>query len=347
MAENYAFDSEAYFDEALTVRRQGNFNYLAATHVYLLSVVGNGISWAGDPLDFDFSRLSSGRLWAHNAAFDGCYFLTRGLPFPGASLDCSADLVAFLGSPRSLAGAAKHLLGKVVSKDLRDKIKGRTWQSLSADEQAGIRQYALRDSEIALELVTRYAGRWPADEMELSRHTREMGWRGICINQDKLAEFTEHCQRICEETLPEIPWQNGDPDEDCYPLSLSRAREHCRAIGIEAPESFSEKSEACQQWETLYGAQYPFVAATRRYRKALFMQRKLEAMARRIMPDGRMNYSLRYAGCHTLRWSSGDGVNLQNLKKEPFHGMRIRGLIVAPSNKKLITSICGKSSRVA
>ena len=110
--EDYAFDSEAFFDDTLTVRRQGNFNYISATHVYLLSVVGNGISWVGDPLDFDFSRLSSGRLWAHNAAFDGCYFLTRGLPFPGASLDCSADLVAFLGSPRSLAGAAKHLLGK-------------------------------------------------------------------------------------------------------------------------------------------------------------------------------------------------------------------------------------------
>jgi hypothetical protein len=60
MPEDYAFDEEAYFDEALTVRRQGNFNYLAATHVYLLSLAGNDISWVGDPLDFDFSRLSAG-----------------------------------------------------------------------------------------------------------------------------------------------------------------------------------------------------------------------------------------------------------------------------------------------
>ena len=180
-------------------------------------------------------------LWAHNAAFDGCYFLTRGLPFPGTSLDCSADLVAFLGSPRSLAGAAKHLLGKEVSKDLRDKMKGRPWHSLSADEQEAIRQYALRDSEIALELVTRYAGRWPADEMELSRHTREMGWHGVCIDCDKLDDFTERCQRICEEALPEIPWQGGDPDGDCYPLSLPRAREHCRALGIDGAGKFLGK----------------------------------------------------------------------------------------------------------
>jgi hypothetical protein len=50
----------------------------------------------------------------------------------------------------SIADAGGYCRIKVMqgtSAEVRDGMKGRSWQSLSADEQAAIRQYALRDSD--------------------------------------------------------------------------------------------------------------------------------------------------------------------------------------------------------
>ena len=163
-----------------------------------------------------------------------------------------------------------------------------------------------------------------------------MSEHGVYLDASKLKRYVARAHAICEEALPLIPWRSDDPGEPSYPLSLPRTREHCLSLGIEPPASFAEKSAACRLWELTYGGKYPFVAATRKYRQALFMLRRLEAMLRRRMPGGRMNYDFRYAGCHTLRWAGGGGVNMQNLRKVPLDGIDVRSLIVAPSGKELV-----------
>ena len=131
---DFVYDPEAYFDEEITLKKLGYWNYFAQTDYYLVSVAGPDFRWVGHPLDFDFSRFSNGghKLWSHNAGFDRCSFLARGQAFPCPEWNCSSNLVAYLGAPRSLKGAAKHLLGVEMSKDTRDKtMKGRAWSPLA------------------------------------------------------------------------------------------------------------------------------------------------------------------------------------------------------------------------
>jgi DNA polymerase len=61
-------------------------------------------------------------------------------------------------------------------------------------------------------------------------------------------------------------------------------------------------------------------------------------MERRILPNGRLSYDLRYFGAHTGRFSGGEGLNLQNFRKADFHGINLRSLLVPAPGKKLVVA---------
>jgi DNA polymerase I-like protein with 3'-5' exonuclease and polymerase domains len=332
--DKVVIDFETYYDDELTVKRHGALNYLSQTNAYLVSLVGNNFEWVGNPLKFDWNRLSDCELWAHNFNFDGAYFLTRELPIPGKSFNCSANLAAWLGAPRALDKASRILLGTDgVSKDIRKAMKGRTWHSLSRAEQQAVTEYALTDSREAKKLIDAFASSWPLQEQELSRHTIRMGWEGIGIDSDKLARYLARAIELRTAAVPEIPWAFAG---DGRPLSLPLARAQCARIGITPPSSFNQKDNSFLQWEAQYRNKVPFVAAVARYRKAALLQARLEAMGRRILPNGRMAYALKYFGSHTGRWAGGEGLNVQNFKKADFHGISERRLLVPAAGKKLL-----------
>jgi hypothetical protein len=212
-------------------------------------------------------------------------------------------------------------------------MKGRQWHTLSPEEQAEKTEYNLKDSRTAKKIIDCYASSWPELEQELSRHTIQMGWNGLGVNEEKLKRYLERTIEIRNEAVPLIPWV---VNEEGAPLSLSLARAHCEKLGIPPPASFAEKNESFILWETQHRSRVPFVAAVSRYRKATLMQRQLEAMQRRILPCGRLGYSLKYFGAHTGRWSGSDGLNLQNLRKADFHGISLRSLLIPAPGKKLV-----------
>jgi hypothetical protein len=336
--ENVVIDFETYFDNELTVKRYGNLNYLGSTVVYLVAVVGNGWEWAGDPRNFDWNQLQDTHLWAHNMAFDGAYFLSRELPLPSRQFNCSANLAAWLGAPRSLDKATPFLLGPEaeISKEIRTAMKGRRWNALAEAEKAAVTEYALGDARAAHKIVCKYADSWPADEQALSRHTIEMGWTGIAVNTEKLARYKQLTLEIQAAAVPEIPWT---VDERGSPASIQQARAHCFKIGLEPPASFAEKNSNFILWEAQHTSRIPFIAAVSRFRKATTLLRRLEAIERRLQPNGRVAYELRYCGAHTARWSSGSsGLNLQNLRKKDFEGISIRTVFIAGPGKKLIVA---------
>jgi DNA polymerase len=344
--QNVVIDFESYYDGELTVRRHGAINYLAQTNVYLVAVVGSDWEWTGDPRKFDWSRLSNAALWAHNFGFDGAYFLSRELPIPGKAFNCSANLVAWLGSPRALDKATRVLLSddKEISKDVRKALKGQTWHELSSDTQEAVTEYCRSDARAAYQLVEKYATQWPANEQSLSQHTISMGWRGVGVDREKLDRYLQRVIEIRAAAIPEIPWALNELGA---PLSLLQARAHCEKAGIEPPKSFAEKNEHFIIWETQHRARVPFVAAVARYRKAVILQARLEAMQRRILPSGRLSYDLKYFGAHTGRWSGSGGLNLQNLRKNDFHGISLRRLLVPSAGKKLIVAdLCQIEPRV-
>jgi hypothetical protein len=296
--------------------------------------VGDNFEWVGNPPEFDWSRLAGAQVWAHNFGFDGAYFLTRELPLPGQTFNCSANLVAWLGAPRKLDAAERVLLGSAdCSKDVRSAMKGRTWHSLSQGERGVVEVYALIDSRVAKRLVDQFFAQWPLGEQELSRHTIHMGWYGVGLDTAKLAIYLNRAEEIAIAAATEIPWV---PNEKA--LSIPQARAQCERSGILPPQSFNLKDEGFLQWEAIHKARVPWVAALSRHRQATLMLRRLEAMKRRLLPNGRMSYDLRYFGAHTGRFAGSEGLNLQNQRKADFHGMSQRSLLVPASGKKLIVA---------
>jgi DNA polymerase family A len=215
-------------------------------------------------------------------------------------------------------------------------MKGRKWASLSHIEKAEIIAYNARDAELCLMLWTRYADKWPAAEQALSRQTIQMSHRGGRIDARRLDETINLATEIRERALIGVPWASSG-----VVLSLPAARAHCTRVGIPAPDSFAEKSESLAVWESRFGNEHAFVRSLRDFRKANILLRKLQAMKRRIMPNGRMSYDLRYAGAHTLRWAGMGGLNMQNLAREPWNGIFLRGLLIPEEGKKFI--ICDLS----
>jgi DNA polymerase I-like protein with 3'-5' exonuclease and polymerase domains len=334
----YAFDIESYYDKELNVRELGAFNYLARADVYLVSFWGPDGGWVGHPSDVDWCWFKGSELWSHNRAFDGAFLAARGLPDPGGN--CTSNLAAFLCGHHSLKDAAQVLFDVDVSKEMREEMEGVKWTDLSPERQQDLRDYALRDAELCYRLATQFRDQWPEKEQRLSTHTINMCQRGIAVYLEYLAWCKNRAEEIKTEAIKLIPWagQFDEKRKEKKLLSANEMRAACARLGIPAPANFDASKAALRNWEAKYGEAYPFVAAVRDYRRAAIKLKKLDSIERRVMPDGRMHYDLKYMGApHTGRWVAksrnsfgGDesGVNLQNLDRDAFEGIELRKLFI-------------------
>jgi hypothetical protein len=291
-----AFDIENYYDRELNVRELGAFNYLARTDVYLVSFWGPDGGWTAHPSEVDWAQFKGSDLWSHNRAFDGAYLAARGLPDPGGN--CTSNLSAYLCGFHSLKDAARVLLGVEVSKELRQKMEGIKWTDLSPERQRDMRKYALRDAELCYRLATQFRDRWPEKEQRLSIHTIKMCMRGILIDQEYLRWCKNRAHDIADTSARLIPWfgRLNEKGKEIAVTSPKETRAECARLGIPAPASFDKSKAAFRNWLGQYSAAYPFVQATRDYSRATMKLKKLEAIERRIMPNGRMFYDLKYMG---------------------------------------------------
>ena len=328
-----AIDFESYYAKGCDIGSLGAYHYLRHPKVdaYLVSIVCDDFEWVGHPKDFDWHRLDGSFLVAHNLAWDGlvlAHLIERGdvPPIKIAGSACTANLAAYLGAPRNLAGTAKQLLGMDVSKDLRAWMKGKTWEdTVAAGRAEELRQYALRDSQACFEIWQRYSGHWPAHEQKLAQMTMFSGWRGFKVDAERVADGIRTLDRVLFDAEAKIPWA----DSDAAVLSPKALGEACRAVGIKPPPSLSEDDPECEAWERIHGGRYPWVGAMRDYRKANALREKLKTMqARTRESDGCMAYGLKYFGGHTGRWSGDAGYNIQNLPRGESYGVDLRSCIV-------------------
>jgi DNA polymerase I-like protein with 3'-5' exonuclease and polymerase domains len=326
-----AIDFEAYYDQDICLARWGSVNFLNHPDgdIYLMAAAGDdGLRWTGRPENFDWSLVKNARVVAHNASFDAAIFKVRPqLPRP-REINCTAALSAWNGSGRSLLVASNNLLGLKISKAPRDAMKGRSWEGISESEQNALAQYCLSDAERCLELWQRYSPQWPTNEQRLSELTIEMGLRGIYVDRAKLETSIIQAGSLLEVYSKELPW--GAPI-----LSNKKCAAHCRSLGLWVPKSFDKKSPERARWEQEY-SDHAFVRALSDCRTAHGLKAKLEAMQRRIMPDRRLNFDLKYGGAHTMRWAGGGGLNMQNLQKKPWQGIYLRSLLIPEPGKKFI-----------
>ena len=349
-----AIDYESFYSKDVSITVQGIFHYLRHPEqdIYMVSVVSDtGVRFCGNPRDFDWSSIDGATWLSHNTAFDSAVYERLQELDPlwytakPSEWHCTADLAAYLGYPRSLKEACKHLLNLDLSKDTRDKMKGKRWESMSEDFQKEVTDYAMRDSECCLQLWQQHSHKWPQWERELSVLTRTMADEGVAVDKPYLEECVGNLRRLLWEADKQIPWAQTGPA-----LSYKKLCEQCRSAGIKPPPSLAMDDEMCAAWEEEFGEKYPWVFAMRTKRRANTLLKKFEALLQRIREDGRVSMPTKYCGAHTRRWSGDSGINAQNMSREAMledemqhfkisdRGVEMRAAIVAPAGRKLIAS---------
>jgi len=336
----YAIDFETYYDKETSITTLGQWHYLRspASDIYMVAIQGPDVDYVGCPKKAPWAKIDGHKWVAHNYSFDGAVIerlreqgYVKSKPI---AWDCTANLSVALGAPRNLLGASRELLDRHIDKDPRDKMHSKKWSDVEGTEFGKeVLEYARQDAKACLGIYEKFSGDMLPVESELSRHTIDMGWRGIQVDQDAVAAGIKALQRVTWESENSLPWID---ETDGVVLSTKAFRRECAKAGIPWPTSLAENSEECALWESQYGEKVPFVGIMRDWRKANSLLAKLKVMQGRIKPDGTMSYGLKYMGAHTGRWSGDSKFNVQNLPRNEMFGVDLRGCIVPRPGKKFV-----------
>ena len=338
--KTYALDYETYYDKDCSIRTLGPLGYFNHPDfdAYMVSVVGDdGYEFVGHPKDFDWGIIEDNIVLAHNASFDETLYkfgVDKGLwpEVKYAAWYCTADMAAYCGLPRNLAGSCKYALGVEPDKSTRTNMLGKRWEDMDSEFRSEVEEYALQDSRLCLQLWQRLSSEWPDHEKEISRVNREALQNGIPIDIDELHAAKERVHQYLFEAESCIPWMG-----EKQTLSRVAFNDECRKMGIEPPKSLAKNNAAAQEWIKKHGEKYKWVKAVGEWRRINSMLRKLEAIDHATMADGRYYGNIMYWGAHTGRFSGGGGnFNLQNLPRKEMFGADLRKLIKPPQGKKLI-----------
>jgi hypothetical protein len=304
----------------------------------MVAIQGPDVDYVGCPKKAPWAKIDGHKWVAHNYSFDGA--VIERLREQGCvqakpvAWDCTANLSVAVGAPRNLLGASRELLDRHIDKDPRDKMHSKKWSDVEGTEFGKeVLEYARQDAKACLGIYEKFSSDMLPAESELSKHTIEMGWRGIQVDQDAVSAGIKALQKVTWESENSLPWID---ETDGVVLSTKAFRRECAKAGIPWPTSLAENSEECALWESQYGEQVPFVGIMRDWRKANSLLAKLKVMQGRIKPDGTMSYGLKYMGAHTGRWSGDSKFNVQNLPRNEMFGVDLRGCIVPRPGKKFV-----------
>ena len=336
----YALDFETYYDKRCSIKTLGPLGYFSHPDfdAYMVSVVGdNGVKFVGYPKDFDWSLLKDSIVLSHNASFD------ESLYFYGVSQNwwpdkwsgewhCTADMAVYCGLPRSLKGATAQAYDLKVDKSTRDNMSGKRWENMTSEFKKEVSDYALKDSELCLQLWQDYSSNWPERERRISLVNRRCVQRGLPMNTELLRQQLETIKAELFEAESLIPWIGERPL-----LSRPAFDDQCRAVGIEPPASLAEGDPDAEEWLRVNGQKFAWVGAVKNWRRINSLKCKLESFDYATMPNGRFYGNIMYFGAHTGRFSgSGGNLNLQNLPKDEMFGVKMRHLIAPKEDKRLL-----------
>ncbi|MBO88549.1 MAG: hypothetical protein CMP14_03430 [Rickettsiales bacterium] len=345
-----AIDFETYYSKDYSIMGSTNYQYVNHPEfdAYLVSVYCNEFQYVGHPKDFDWKKLDGYTLIAHNAAFDQrvferCQELGTIPVKLKPSWECTADMCVYFQYQRNLKGAAKEILGVDMSKEVRENLKGKTWDDLMAlDEVKQTLDYALDDAKYTFQIWEKLHEQWPDAEKKLSRATRLMAWEGLPVCLRTVSKGVNRLENELFEAKKALPWYGEiDPDtkKEYVVYSKKAMAIECRKAGVEPPKSLAQGSEELAQWISEHGDKLTFVAAMQNYNRINMHLKRLRAMEARLTPDDDMSYSLKYFGADaTGRWSGDAGFNVQNMPREAKYGVDIRKCIRAKKGKTFVVA---------
>jgi hypothetical protein len=322
-----ALDWETPYSTDFSVRDLGAWKYARDPRCvpYLISVCDGAESWAGEPKEFNFESLRGRTLLSHHRNFDEEIALgaqERGLfEIPGLKPEgndhwlCTLDMSRYLWNVASLKDACRIGLGITVSKDVRDRAKGKTVEDMKREGWWGeMVSYGQQDAERCWKLWDKHSSKWPEFERRLSRQTCDQGRYGIRIDVVALEQGMQLLKRVIHQAIQNLPWVARGRKEGS-PIGVA---EECRLNNIPCPPVKAHYAEDAQEWEDEYAPKFKFVMALKNLRKARKTLATLETIKLRLRDDETIAFSLKYAGAHTLRWAGDAGFNLQNMNREPM-----------------------------
>ena len=358
--ETISIDLENYYDKEISIKPLGIDGYLKHpdAHLYLISLYAEDDD--GNPtLDFSgtlcgdvpWNRVKGCHAVAHNARYDETDWLVNELKriipkdcLP-AKWSCTADLSVFLSAPRSLKGSSETLLTFSASKTYRATAFGKTWEDFTEDEQIEICEAGHQDAYLAFQLWKHFSQHWPEEWQKLSAINRRIGRRGVALDMEKLEEAITHMERILWEAGNDIPWDWGGKRSKT-PMLRKEIAEECRKNGIPCPISFAEDSPDAQEWEKEYGEQFPWIRSLKTWRQGGGFLAKLKHLHARQV-DGIYQFTLKYFGAHTGRFSGDGGFNMQNIYRDERFGVMLRHIFIPrPGKKFLIVDYCQIEARI-
>lgn len=306
--------------------------------------------YIGRPEKFpDWNDLKGRILLAHNAGFDSVVtdVLAKKGVLPAFLLEnewnCTADLSVYLAAPRNLKGAMEVLEGKVISKEVRAGMDGRTVYMLNEEDLAALYEYGGADAVECHDLWLHHAKEWPLLERAISRQKRNAIKRGVSIN----VEYAKRAQKELSGALlraeAQIPWF---PEASAQsPIALKK---QLLADGYTLPKSFAKKSAEFMKWTEKNGT-IPYVKARQDHASINMHAKRVDNIIQTVDEEGLLHPPFKYFGAHTGRDSgnakedetsreSSPAVNMLNMAKKPIlkgnpevfggAGVDMRGMII-------------------
>ena len=306
--------------------------------------------YIGRPERFPYwVRLKGRILLAHNAGFDSVVtdVLARSGVLPEFLLEnewnCTADMSVYLAAPRNLKGAMEHLEHKIISKDVRAGMDGRTVYQLNEKDLSDLYEYGGSDAVECHDLWLHWAREWPLLERAISRQKRESIKKGVKIN----VEYAKRAQTELSSALlraeAKIPWY---PEFSAQ--SSTALKKQLLADGYTLPKSFAKKSAVYMKWVEKNGT-IPYVKARQDHASINMHAKRVDNIINTVDADGFLHPPFKYFGAHTGRDSgnakedetsreSSPAVNMLNMAKKPIlkgnpevfggAGVDMRGMII-------------------
>lgn len=333
-----AIDTETYYDAECSAQTLGSHAYTQHGDFETLLVSAATSSDPKDaivatPADFPWEVLEGKRIVAHNAGFDRAVLkATPGAPDipPEAWID-SAGLCAYHQYPRSLKDATAVLFDAEVSKDVRNRMKGKTLEDLAPMELAEFRRYAKEDATWAFRIYEALAPTTPQHELDLMALAMDQGEYGVQIDREALEAGVDRLAAAQLPILEAIPWY---PDREAdSSIGLADA---CQGLGIEPPLSTKKDCPELSAWLKANPSARPLVELVQKHRtvnKTLKFLRKMES---RLVAGDVLPFEVKYYGSEiTGRFSGAGKLNLLNLPKKSVESVSIRPMIRAREGHRL------------
>lgn len=345
-----ALDFETFYSKEYSIQGSSTYQYVHHPEfdAYLVSIWSPEHSYVGRTDEFkDWKKFDGYTFIAHNASFDQRCFercVELGIiPDIDVSWVCTADMCVYFQYQRNLKGSAKEILGVSMDKEVRNNMKGKTWEDMIAmDESKAVLQYALDDAKYTYQIWEKLWPLWPETERLLSHQTRTMAYRGLPVDLGKVEEGIDKLEGHLFEAKTSLPWYGEiDPDtkKEYVVYSKKAMAIECRKAGVEPPKSLAKDSEELADWIREHGDKLTFVSAMQNYNRINMHLQRTKSVKDRLTDEGRMSYNLKYFGADaTGRWSGDAGFNVQNMPRDTKYGVNIRNVVSPAKGKTLIIS---------